>query len=112
MLSLVKGSTVLINYLGEFPVLFLSSVVLTIVSVATLHAYVCYLFVNSYLNFVPSYQRSRCRCLTATQKHISASDVLKALEMIELHDLVEKLQGELFGAWLKLKKRTTSYQIM
>ena len=37
-------------------------------------------------------------------KSISASDVLKALEMIEFGDLVEKLQGELSGVWLKLCK--------
>ena len=37
-------------------------------------------------------------------KSISASDVLKALEMIEFGDLVEKLQGELVGVWLRLTK--------
>jgi len=56
VLSLVKGSTVFINYLA-----------------ATAHDV----------------------ALSKQHKSISASDVLKALEMIEFGDLVDKLQGEL-----------------
>jgi hypothetical protein len=36
--------------------------------------------------------------LSKQHKSISASDVLKALEMIEFGDLVDKLQAELTGA--------------
>ncbi|KAI6100453.1 histone-fold-containing protein, partial [Pisolithus croceorrhizus] len=57
VLSLVKGSTVFINYLG----------------VCSAHDV----------------------ALSKQHKSISASDVLKALEMIEFGDLVEKLQEEL-----------------
>ncbi|KAJ6455840.1 histone-fold-containing protein [Mycena sanguinolenta] len=56
VLSLIKGSTVFINYLG-----------------ATAHDV----------------------ALSKQHKSISASDVLKALEMIEFGDLVDKLQAEL-----------------
>jgi hypothetical protein len=35
--------------------------------------------------------------LSKQHKSISASDVLKALEMIEFGDLVDKLQAELLG---------------
>jgi len=56
VLSLVKGSTVFINYLA-----------------ATAHDV----------------------ALSKQHKSISASDVLKALEMLEFSDMVEQLQGEL-----------------
>ncbi|KAJ6547309.1 histone-fold-containing protein [Mycena capillaripes] len=56
VLSLIKGSTVFINYLGAF---------------------------------------AHDVALSKQHKSISASDVLKALEMIEFGDLVDKLQAEL-----------------
>ena len=37
--------------------------------------------------------------LSKQHKSISASDVLKALEMLEFTDMVEQLQGELQGSW-------------
>ncbi|KAJ7641655.1 histone-fold-containing protein [Roridomyces roridus] len=55
VLSLIKGSTVFINYLGA----------------------------------------AHDVALSKQHKSISASDVLKALEMIEFGDLADKLQGEL-----------------
>jgi len=48
-------------------------------------------------------------------KSISASDVLKALEMIEFGDLVEKLQGELYGVWLeacKIARQDSSHRTL
>ncbi|KAJ7689057.1 hypothetical protein B0H17DRAFT_647680 [Mycena rosella] len=59
VISLIKGSTVFINYLGA----------------------------------------AHDVALSKQHKSISASDVLKALEMIEFGDLVDKLQGELTGAF-------------
>lgn len=37
--------------------------------------------------------------LSKQHKSISASDVLKALEMLEFTDMVEQLQGELQGSY-------------
>jgi len=37
--------------------------------------------------------------LSKQHKSISASDVLKALEMLEFSDMVEPLQGELQGSY-------------
>ncbi|KAJ7172714.1 histone-fold-containing protein [Mycena filopes] len=59
VLSLIKGSTVFINYLGAFAAI------------------------------------AHDVALSKQHKSISASDVLKALEMIEFGDLVDKLQAEL-----------------
>ncbi|PPQ90347.1 hypothetical protein CVT25_007749 [Psilocybe cyanescens] len=61
VLSLVKGSTVFINYLGE----------------------------SMYCIFAHDVAQNK------QHKSISASDVLKALEMIEFSDMVTKLQSEL-----------------
>ncbi|KAG6369328.1 histone-fold-containing protein [Boletus reticuloceps] len=69
VLSLVKGSTVFINYLGE-------------------QLFGRYLRRNSWV-------AAHDVALSKQHKSISASDVLKALEMIEFGDLVDPLQNEL-----------------
>jgi hypothetical protein len=40
--------------------------------------------------------------LSKQHKSISASDVLKALEMLEFTDMVEQLQGELQGLYIQI----------
>ncbi|CAK5276092.1 unnamed protein product [Mycena citricolor] len=70
VLSLVKGSTVFINYL------------------VTLR---CYPTRNNLILLL----RAHDVALSKQHKSISASDVLKALEMIEFGDLVDMLQAEL-----------------
>ncbi|KAJ7641700.1 hypothetical protein FB45DRAFT_900816 [Roridomyces roridus] len=85
VLSLIKGSTVFINYLGAFS----SGGSRVWVSHATRRS-------SCYLTRFPS--SAHDVALSKQHKSISASDVLKALEMIEFGDLADKLQGELTGA--------------
>ncbi|KAJ3864427.1 histone-fold-containing protein [Lentinula novae-zelandiae] len=86
ILSLVKGSTVFINYLGVSSSLDLQR--------------------KSLFSYDPSTFQTSLKCTfefssahevaqSKQHKSISASDVLKALEMIELGDLVEPLSAEL-----------------
>ncbi|KAJ7658083.1 hypothetical protein B0H17DRAFT_1213316 [Mycena rosella] len=78
VISLIKGSTVFINYLAA-----------TRVPVLPIHR-------GPLTRFSCS---AHDVALSKQHKSISASDVLKALEMIEFGDLVDKLQGELTGAF-------------
>ncbi|KAH0835489.1 histone-fold-containing protein [Lanmaoa asiatica] len=76
VLSLVKGSTVFINYLGSVS----RNVRLRLLEFHDIDC--CHLSAHDV-------------ALSKQHKSISASDVLKALEMIEFGDLVDPLQNEL-----------------
>jgi DNA polymerase epsilon subunit 3 len=101
VLSLVKGSTVFINYLGGPPLFFLF---------ISLYIYADYIlkllraFIDS--QKIRVLTRSLFLCFSAhdvalskQHKSISASDVLKALEILEFTDMVEDLQGELQSSY-------------
>ncbi|KAI5985448.1 histone-fold-containing protein [Pisolithus orientalis] len=92
VLSLVKGSTVFINYLGVCLYSCLSTLLFSTLKLRRRrHGY----FVTRPHRFNDSFYSAHDVALSKQHKSISASDVLKALEMIEFGDLVEKLQEEL-----------------
>lgn len=91
VLSLVKGSTVFINYLGMRRYV---PVALYLTADHCGSGDVCDStdFLRRLLTYLV---RAHDVALSKQHKSISASDVLKALEMIEFGDLVEMLQNEL-----------------
>ena len=113
--SLVKGSTVFINYLGGFFVRFIIQLVGNVDGVfivVTAATYALSLLFNknirvlltrflfpflSFLPFIFSLISAHDVAQSKQHKSISASDVLKALETIEFSDMVNKLQSELLG---------------
>ena len=99
VLSLVKGSTVFINYLGACASHYLFLYILTCIFLKKLlrtsidrqsndSCFDAFFFIYS----------AHDVALSKQHKSISASDVLKALEMLEFPDMVEQLQGELQGS--------------
>ena len=91
MLSLVKGSTVFINYLGKYPPF----------GWCAAEELMGFVSRNVRLKLFKMHDIDRRRlsahdvALSKQHRSISASDVLKALEMIEFGDLVDPLQIEL-----------------
>ncbi|KAI6027063.1 histone-fold-containing protein [Pisolithus marmoratus] len=91
VLSLVKGSTVFINYLGVCLHFYPPALSFTVSS--------CDVRRHGYFVTFPPFNdlifSAHDVALSKQHKSISASDVLKALEMIEFGDLVDNLQEEL-----------------
>ena len=99
ILATVKASTVFINYLGLS-----SHSTVSRVPGIDYASYSCYVSKRFYSGHLcrSSLQNSAHEVASSKQhKSISATDVLKALELVEFGDIAKNIQGELQGASLQ-----------
>jgi DNA polymerase epsilon subunit 3 len=106
VLSLVKGATVFINYLGacmffRLPLYIHVGLLFLIEVLCSCHVCSHYYAQTLRVGFDASNARAHEVSTSKQHKSISASDVFKALELIEFTDLIPPLQAELQGTLIR-----------
>jgi hypothetical protein len=103
VLALTKGSTVFVNYLGAYmtsspfsPTHRARAYVLILLQLPRMY-YIQARFGGP--GFVTDFMHTSAHDIAAQKQHksVSASDVLKALEEVEMGDIIPKLQQDLQG---------------